>query len=244
MEFFVTTWRTHLVASKKFAVITGASQGIGASVAETLAGAGYELLLIARNKEKLEAVRASLTNPDTHQVLSLDVTDRELVAKELPKKLKPVAVLFHSAGLFEPARWNAEDEVYDRLIELNLRGTISVCRAVRPYLQPGANLITMSSRRGKVAAPSEAVYATTKFAVTGLNEAMFAELVPAGVRVTTICPGWVNTKMALDAEMTSEEMLTTQDIGKTVLFLAELGPQVAVKEVFLEPRRNLSRTPL
>ncbi len=105
--------------------------------------------------------------------------------------------------------------------------------------QGSGYIITVASRRGKIAGAEEGAYSASKYAVVGMNEALYKELVPKGIKVTVLCPGWVNTPMVEDAAFPKHEMISTMDILETVRFLTKLSPAACIKEVLIEPRSNL-----
>jgi len=106
--------------------------------------------------------------------------------------------------------------------------------------QGSGHIITVASRRGRIASADEGAYSASKHAVVGMSEALYKELSPKGIKVTVLCPGWVDTPMVEDAAFPKEEMIGTHDILETVRFLLRLSPAACVKELLIEPRSDLS----
>ncbi|HYQ58420.1 MAG TPA: SDR family NAD(P)-dependent oxidoreductase, partial [Draconibacterium sp.] len=95
---------------------------------------------------------------------------------------------------------------------------------------------------GKVGFATSGAYSASKFGVVGLSEALYRELNPLGIRVTALCPGWVNTKMAYEAgtPLEGEQMIQPDDLFKTIEWLLNLSSGACVKEVILETPYSIS----
>ena len=176
-------------------VVTGASRGIGAAAAESLAVAGARrLTLIARDRAALDAVAARL--PTRTRVVACDVTDSAAVEVAFGA-IDRIDVLVHAAGANVPQDFLDVDlATADRLWALNVRAGLHLSQlAVRRMPRDGGVVIFLSSQMGHVGAPRRTVYCATKHAVEGLTKAMAVELAPRGVRVVAIAPTFVETPM-------------------------------------------------
>lgn len=184
--------------------ITGASSGIGEALARVLDGRGARLVLSARRLARLQAVRAALTRPDTHEVVALDISETERADEHAATALAegPVDVLIHSAGISQRSR-AAETElsVDRRLMEVNFFGTVALTKAVLPsMLERGSgHFVVVSSLVGKISTPKRSGYSASKHALHGFFDALRAELHDRGIRVTIACPGFVRTEVSLHA---------------------------------------------
>jgi short-subunit dehydrogenase len=181
-------------------LITGASQGIGKATALLFARKGYDLVLAARQADRLTAVgqevqalgRAALTVPT-------DVTDAGQVNALVNKALEQysaIDVLINNAGIYisGPAeQFSLED--WHKAIDLNLWGYIHTIHALLPhFLERGSGtIVNLSSIGGKVPAPYLVPYSTSKFAVTGLTESLYSELKPKGIHVCGIYPNLIKS---------------------------------------------------
>ena len=178
-------------------VVTGASRGIGRAVAARAVRRGARVGLIARSGPDLEAVRAEIGGMSA--TATADVADREQVGaaiRALEAELGPTDVLVANAGIgaYGPFSDIPVEEV-ERLVRVNLLGTVYPLKAVLPgMLDRGrGHLVVVSSVAGRFGSPFEAAYAATKFAQTGLAEAMSVELEGRGVGVSIVNPGVVDT---------------------------------------------------
>jgi dehydrogenase/reductase SDR family protein 7B len=184
--------------------ITGASSGIGEGVARVLDRRGARLVLSARRSERLEAVRASLTHPDSHEVLALDVAETDRAEEHVGAVLAPgpIEVLVHSAGISQRARVADTDLSVDRrLMEVNYFGVVALTKEVLPSMldRGSGHFVVVSSLVGKISTPKRSGYSASKHALHGFFDALRAELHDRGIRVTIACPGFIRTELPLHA---------------------------------------------
>ncbi|MBD6615916.1 SDR family oxidoreductase [Komarekiella sp. 'clone 1'] len=182
-------------------LITGASQGIGKATALLFARKGYDLVLAARHADHLEAVAQELQGLDCAAPLTItcDVTDSSQVDTLVQKALEHygyIDVLVNNAGIFASGpveEFSLSD--WHQVIDTNLWGYIHTINALLPhFLQRGSGtIVNLSSIGGKVPTPYLVAYCTSKFAVTGLTEALQAELQPKGIHVCGIYPNLIKT---------------------------------------------------
>lgn len=174
-------------------LVTGASKGIGQATAVELARRGHEVIATARKVETLAAL-------DAVAKLPLDVTDDRSV-KEAVAAAGRIDVLFNNAGdiVFAPVESIPLDDAR-YLYELNVLGSLRMIQAVAPQMRErrAGTIVNNSSVVGRVALPLGGVYASTKFAIEGLSEALRFELGHFGVRVILVEPGATGTT-AFDA---------------------------------------------
>ncbi|MDX2231880.1 MAG: SDR family oxidoreductase [Leptolyngbyaceae cyanobacterium bins.349] len=181
-------------------LITGASQGIGKATAFLFAQHGYRVVLAARHADRLEAVARELR--DAHHAaiaVPTDVRDpqqvQELVAKAIGA-FSAIDVLVNNAGIYisGPAEaFTLED--WHQAIDTNLWGYIHTIHAILPHFieRHSGSIVNVSSVGGKVPVPYLAPYTTSKFAVTGLTEALQSELSPKGIHVCGIYPNLIKS---------------------------------------------------
>ena len=108
--------------------------------------------------------------------------------------------------------------------------------------QKSGHIFNVASRAGKVGFSGGGAYSASKFGLVGLSESLYRELNPLGIKVTALCPGWVNTEMAVDAgtPLESEQMIQPDDLFRTIEWLLQLSPAACVKEVILESPNSIS----
>jgi len=181
------------------ALVTGASRGIGLAAATALARAGAHVTLAARSAPALhEACGLIRAEGGVCEPLVLDVTDASVVRRALDGAA-PFQILVNNAGLNRPKPLvDVEDEDIDAVLDLNVKAAFYVTRSVaRGLLAAGlpGSLITVSSQMGVVGAPRRTLYCASKHALEGMTKALAWELGPAGIRVNTICPTFIETAM-------------------------------------------------
>ncbi|MCB0345736.1 MAG: SDR family oxidoreductase [Bdellovibrionales bacterium] len=219
------------------ALITGASSGIGRKVALHLAKCGFQVTACARRENLLSALAEEL-GPQ-HMVRALDVTKRgavRTVVSEIIDKHGGLDLLFNNAGINVQGTCGIEGEAFDSVIGTNLTGAWNVLNEVVPHmkLREQGTIINVSSICGKTAFPDVGIYSASKFGLLAINESLFRELVPLGIRVTALCPSWVNTDMAVHGPMSDDKKIQTNDICTSIDYLLSLSPNAHVKELVLE----------
>jgi len=177
----------------KTVVVTGASRGIGAAVADAVVARGARVGLIARSQGDLETVRARLGERAAAAVA--DVADSvELAAafSSLERDLGPPDVLVANAGIGAYGPFvDIEIDELERLVNVNVLGTMYAIRTVLPGMiaRRRGHIVTIGSIAGRIGSPFEAVYSATKFADVGLTEALAVEVEPYGIEVSVVNPG-------------------------------------------------------
>lgn len=231
----------------KTAVVTGASRGIGRAVAAGLAEDGYSLALSARGREDLERARDDIlsSSPSVEvAVYPVDLKDSRNVSDmvdDVVKRFGRIDLLFNNAGIFHGGTVDLPFEQFEEMIDINLKAAFRVLQKTVPVMrkQKSGRIINLSSRSGKIAKPTSGAYAASKFGLVGLSEALYREVTADGIRVTALCPGWVDTDMAAMSGLPPEEMVQTADIVATVRWLANLSPAACVKDLVIESFRQV-----
>ncbi|MDO6966042.1 SDR family oxidoreductase [Rhizobium alvei] len=215
--------------------ITGAASGIGAATARLFAARGWRVGLADRDVETLERLGHDLGS--NAMVLPLDVLDPATVESALATFVGPenkLAALFNSAGLLD-MRPFAETplERLHAILDVNIKGVVNSIAAATPYLKAHghAAIVTMSSAAAIYGVPDLAVYSASKFAIRGLTEALNIEFEKAGVRVSDVMVGYVDTPILSKAETTAKSValsgvnVTADKVAETV-WRAVSGQQV------------------
>lgn len=185
--------------------ITGASSGIGESLAYEFANQGANLILSARNTTELERVKSNCRADSKVLVHRLDLSDFNSM-KEIVGKVKEEAgnidILINNAGISQRAK--AKDtafEVDQRMININLLGTIALSKALLPHFleKKSGHYVVVTSLMGKFASPLRSSYAAAKHGLHGFFDALRAEVHDDNVKVTLVCPGFVRTNISINA---------------------------------------------
>jgi NAD(P)-dependent dehydrogenase (short-subunit alcohol dehydrogenase family) len=225
----------------KLALITGASRGIGKALAKGLHQDGWKIVLVARNEKKLNSLAKSLNSKSSKKkawVYAGDVSDRKFVkatVKEVLAKIGTPDLLINGAAINHHGTLTVTHDQFEEQMAVNVAGAFNFLKALVPAMKKRGSgyIINISSIAGKVGFAGSGSYVTTKFALNGLSESLFHELVPEGIKVTSICPSWVDTDMAAYSGIPGDEMIHVKDILKTVRYLLDLGPNAVPKEVVI-----------
>lgn len=198
-----------LVLQEKVVLITGASSGIGRSLAYSFARRGARVILVARRADRLEAVRREI-EPYTSDVLVIpaDVTDDEqlqAVVRQAVDTFGRIDVLVNDAGMSQAGPLQDLDpQRIERLLRLNLWTVIRLTQLVLPIMlqQSSGYIMNIGSGGGRIAVPLFAPYVATKYGVSGFTDALRREIAGTGIHLTLVLPGFTNT------DMLNPEMLT------------------------------------
>jgi len=189
----------------KVVVVTGASMGIGEAIAKMFAEAGASVVLLSRDAGRAEAARGRIGFPDRTIALSCDLRNSEEIDRVLGLTLhhfKRVDVWINNAGhgLLDSIA-QTDMLACHSMFETNFFGAMSAMQAVIPVMreQGGGAIINISSVAGHVPLPFHASYSATKFALNAIGKAAGVELKKDGIRVLTVCPGYVRTAFGENA---------------------------------------------
>ncbi len=181
-------------------LITGASSGIGRSVALRLAKEGARMALIARRRHELETLAEEIRGLGTDAAFAVaDIADRsqtEDACRQLCATFGGIDILVNNAGYGHHRRfldWDVED--MERMMRVNYLGSLYATKALVPQMVERGEgwLVFIASVAGKIAPPDESAYAASKFAMVGLAESISLELEEHGVHTLTVCPGAIRT---------------------------------------------------
>jgi len=235
-------------------LITGASAGIGLSLARLCAAEGAHLVLTARRLERLETLRTELTTAHGVgvDVFPLDVR-RRLEVEKLAARLQSDGlfpdVLINNAGLAQGLAkiHEGDPDDWDTMIDTNLKGLLYVTRAILPGMvaRGSGHVVHLGSIAGRQVYSGGNVYHATKFAVRGLTEAMNLDLLGTQVRMSCVSPGLVQTEFAevrfhgdkdrARAAYANCTPLTPEDIAEAILFVINAPPHVNVLDLIVLP---------
>jgi len=233
----------------KVAVITGASSGIGEATARLLVAEGVRVVLVARRRERIDALVAELG--EAAIALTADVGDAAAVASvfaEVEQRFGGLDLLFNNAGLGVNARFEDSDPAdWKQMIDVNLYGVLYCTQAAIPLMRgrSGAMISSVSSVGGRYGTESWSVYSATKFAVVGFHDALRKELGGEGIRVSVIEPGAVwtefgqNVSDAMRERRESLDALTSEDVAQALVYAFAQPPRVLVEEILLRPVKQV-----
>jgi NAD(P)-dependent dehydrogenase (short-subunit alcohol dehydrogenase family) len=219
------------------ALVTGASQGIGAACARTLSAAGHRVALVARSRQSLDSVAADLAGESL--VLPTDVLDPaalEAGFSRVEREWGGVEILVVNAGAAMSAPLvRTTDEDWQRMLDLNLTAPFRCLRRALPSMtQAGfGRVVVVASVAGKIGSARIAAYTASKHGVIGLVRTAAAEVARTGVTVNAVCPGYVDTPMTDEAVAgISSGTGRSEDEARTILAnMQPIGRLVTVDEV-------------
>jgi len=184
--------------SERRALVTGASSGIGAATARLLAAEGYRVALLARRRDRLDALSIELEGSG-HLVLPCDLTDAASIASSfvtLDEAFGGLDLLVNNAGMGYRARVEELDPaLLDQVFAANVRGLLLACQAALPLLRKGSHpvVVNLSSVVGRRGVPGQAAYCASKAAVTSIGESLRIEWAGEGIAVCTLSPALTAT---------------------------------------------------
>ncbi|MDA0680862.1 MAG: SDR family NAD(P)-dependent oxidoreductase [Proteobacteria bacterium] len=215
----------------KTVVITGGSEGVGAATARAFASVGANLLLVARNKRKLETIAEELRGKTRVEIFVMDVADADACATLLKKaqfEFGSIHVLVNNAGYHKRGRVeniNAAD--LGQMIDINLKAPIILCRLVLPYIRQsgGGAIINVGSLAGRAPVPGMAAYSASKFGLRAFTFALADEVADENLKLAVVSPGPIDTGFimdSLDAAVDlnfSQPISTADEVAREILIL-------------------------
>lgn len=226
--------------SDKVAVVTGASRGLGEAIAQTLAADGAKLVLVARSKDKLEALATTLPNDPI--VIEADLAKEDSassLAQAILNETDKVDILVNNAGVGGRQKMGeVRSDLLDYILDINVRNLILLTSELTPVLKAcRGNVVNISSISAYTGALGQVPYATSKGAVNSFTRNASLDLGRSGVRINAVAPGVIDDgmwktafEMGVDREKTMEAMRASlplegrwgsaQDVANAVAWLA------------------------
>ena len=237
------------MSTREYAVITGASSGIGAATARLLADNGYHVIAAARRIDRLNELAKSNSEIEA---FSLDVTDQasvDALAKHLSGK--PVAVVINCAGGafdFDPVT-ESDPEIWKKTFDINVVGSVRMVKALTPLMisHGRGHIVLISSTAGHRAYENGGSYVAAQFAETSLAETLRLELNGKPIRVTEIAPGMVKTdefakvRFSGDADRAAKvyegvtRPLTADDVAESIRWSVMLPDHFNIDSMTIRP---------
>ncbi len=229
----------------KVFLITGASTGIGEATARRAIEAGFNVVLAARSTDKLEHLRDQLGH-ERALAVTCDVADWQSQQKMVAQTIKHfgrIDVVFANAGFSKGSTfYGGEDkpDEWQQMVMVNVYGAAATARVTLPELVKNrGHLLVTGSVVGRVTSIRN-LYSATKWAVTGMAQAIRNEMVGTGVRVTLVEPGIVDTPFWDNLQKPdSAKELQADDIARAVMFAVSQPPHVDVNDILIRPTGQL-----
>jgi len=233
-------------------LITGATSGFGKALAFKFAASKYKLIITGRRAERLEQLKATLTDTYGIEVIALcfDVQDRKACFEaigQLPEAWKAIDILINNAGLALGRDYfdEASLEDWETMIDTNVKGLLYMSKAVIPFMttRKKGHIINIGSTAGKEVYEKGNTYCATKHAVDAITKAMRIDLLRHKIKVTSIHPGAADTEFSSvrfkgdesQARKVYEgyEPLTAENVADVVYFTTTLPPHVCINDLVL-----------
>ena len=225
------------------AVITGASKGIGFSVARRLAEAGFSLFIVGRDNNRLADAKSQLLlsgAPEVHAFsgdLSQSVVAKDCVAA-IVNTWGSLTVLVNNAGVFLPGTMMEEDEgQFETLMATNMNSAYHITKGLWPLLKLSkrAHVFNMCSIASITAYAAGGSYSVSKFAMLGFSKSLRLEGMPYGVRVTAILPGATLTDSWAGVDLPPSRFVMPEDVANTLYSAFLINENTVMEEVVLRP---------
>jgi NAD(P)-dependent dehydrogenase (short-subunit alcohol dehydrogenase family) len=235
----------------KRAVITGATSGIGRSIAEALSKEGSAVCLIGRRRETLEAMAGTVPFSAGSTLLFAadlgETADIESAAAYIRKNFGPLDILVHSAGVFSMGRVeDASVESFDAQYSVNLRAPYLLTKLLLPALkESGGQVVFVNSGAGLLAREGISQYAATKHGLKALADSLRDEVNASGVRVLSVYPGRTDTPMQqlvhrLEGRQYDPEfLLRAEDVAHSILCALSLPAGAEATDIRIRPSRKM-----
>jgi len=227
----------------KTALITGGTKGIGFAIADTMARAGANVFICARNREEVEAAVQKLGENAAGKLCDVRVEEQVKATMEsCRRRFGGVDILVNNAGMgiFGKTVEETSGDEFRQTLETNLFGVFYACHHAIPLMKQrgGGYIFNISSLAGQNAHPKMAAYNASKYGLNGFSEALMQEVRHDNIKVSYICPGSVNTYFG-DETPTDERAWQLQggDIAQVVIDLLAMNERALPSKVEIRPSK-------
>jgi NAD(P)-dependent dehydrogenase (short-subunit alcohol dehydrogenase family) len=227
--------------SSKLIVVTGCTRGIGRAIAEYFAAQGFSVAGYARNKDDIQRMRSAFSSQYPGQeclFMVADASNKEDVirfADAVKKQFGEIEVLVNNAGAFVPGSiMDDQDGSLEMLMQTNVYSAYYLTRALKPVIK--RNIFNICSIASLQAYANGASYTISKFALLGFSRQLRHELMPTGIKVTSVMPGAVHTDSWSGSGLPEERFIQPRDIGKMIYNVYELSDGADLEELIIRPQ--------
>ena len=221
----------------KIAIVTGASQGIGETIAVEMAKSGANVFCLARNKNALDStINKIISKGDKASAYSCDISDNEQfnnIVTDIFKEHGSIDILVNNAGITnDTLLMRMSDDQWDSVLNINLKGSFTCTRSVIKYMmkKKSGRIINITSIVGLTGNAGQANYAASKAGLIGMTKSIAKEVASRGITANCVAPGWIETAMTEQLSDDVKNKFLSQiptgkigypkDIANTVIFLA------------------------
>lgn len=230
------------------ALVTGASRGIGKTIALQLAEDGYDLALAGRDTEALEGVIKEIGGKVRTLAISADLCRAEAPVEIVDKTVGffgGLDLVVNCAGLSHKGPFTeVSPEQWDRIFAVNARAPFFICKAALPYLKASEKpmVINIASVVGFKGYENQSVYSSSKHALTGFTKVFAKEVQPFGIRVHLISPGGVATEMVrqMRPDISPDELIQPEEIAEIIHFLVTRKGRGTIDQFYIRRYTGLA----
>ena len=229
----------------KLALITGATKGIGRSTAQTFAKSGWNLILLARDIQKLQDLENELSNTGVNiNLIACDLAQSDKVNQYINQCLKsfgcPTVVINNAGFAFNGELVSMPLDKWQEIIQVNLTSVFQICSCIVPLMRArGGLIINVSSHAANNAFPQWGAYCVSKAALASLTKCLREEERKNSIRVCTITLGSVNTPLwdseFVNSNFNKDSMMSPDRVSETILFIAEQPKSQLIEDLTLMP---------
>jgi ribitol 2-dehydrogenase len=235
--------------SGKVVLVTGASSGIGRSLAIAAGSAGAKVALVGRSKTRLDEVQSEIG--ETAFALPADLTntaDVDQVATQVTEHFGRIDVLLANAGLYVPGdAADGDPDAWDELLSVNVNSVFRLVNRVLPQMieRRSGDIIVTSSVSGHQAIHWEPIYSASKHAIQSFVHGVRRQNAPHNLRIGAVAPGIVlnplwglSDKAAIDAKVAAHEGMRSEDVAEAVMFMLTRPPHVTIRDLVILPQNQ------
>lgn len=221
------------------AIISGASRGLGRSVAMAFAKEGFELVLLSRTEKDLKELEAEIKEDVRIAIQPIDLSDSSAIqALDLSWAEDDKLVLVNNVGTFSMEEiLEIDRETIHKMMEINLYGSLELTNRLMPYLKKAnsAHIFNISSINGLDANSEAPAYSISKHALKAWNDGLREKLRKEGIKVTAFYPGPINTSSWDGMDVDHEAMIQTEDIAELIVQINKMHKGTLIEEVRMTP---------
>ena len=219
--------------AKRTALVTGGSRGIGKAITLELLNAGLKVYICGRTLKDLKNTSIELSQYGEIDYLQLDIGNRALVERFVGEWEEPLNVLINNAGICGIEKLEDDFGLWDNILNTNLNGVYYLTKGLLKWIKNGGSIINISSQLGMEGRAGFGAYCASKHALLGLTKCWARELGAKDITVNAICPGWVNTEMAMEdvRKMARERNVTQEEMCSEITRGLDLGRLIEPHEI-------------
>jgi NADP-dependent 3-hydroxy acid dehydrogenase YdfG len=232
---------------EKTVFITGAASGIGRATAARFIDEGAKVFTVDINGESLKAMEDKFGR-EKFGYLAGSVTDEALVNNAFAicaGKFGSVDILINNAGIGIPTPdiGTTDLDVYRKMIDVNITGVFLASRAALGQMKPKGkgHIITLVSMAGQRTNPGAPIYCASKFGARGFSSGLADQMIKAGIKVSDINPGPVDSNYWGDRDVPRDKFLSVEDVAELILFVASTPEHVVIREINFDSMKWLAK---